>query len=176
MKPSRRGFLKSIGAGFLANGILSCLPLRLFAKSDDVTEGIEIEKGYVVLNAKTQKNMEALANTLVPWARELDIRRLFMDKMRSDHGLAGFFDAGLWNLNSNSINFFKTPFFELETDEQKKKVIDHIIARNYAFYSQFRKKTIEIVFSNPTIWKKISYNGPPQPRGFMDYSMSPKGG
>ena len=175
MRHSRRGFLKYLGAGFLSNSILSYLPSKLFAKSQEVTDGIEIEKGYVVLNAKTQRNMAALAITLVPWAKELDIRRLFMDKMKTDHGLAGFFDAGLWNLNSISINFFKIPFSELQTHEQKKKVIDHIIAKNYTFYSEFRKKTIELVFSNPTIWNKISYNGPPQPRGFMDYTMPPKG-
>lgn len=176
MKSSRRRFLKWIGGALLANGILSYFPLRLFAKTDAAfSEGIEITPGFIVFNEKTQRIMLALAETLVPWAKEIEFRKLFMEKMKGDHGAAGALDAGLWNLNANSINILKKPFYELETVEEKKKVIDHVIDRNYAFYRKFRGVTIEIVFSNPTVWKKISYNGPPQPRGFMDYTMPPKG-
>jgi hypothetical protein len=176
MRSSRRRFLKSIGAALLANGILSYFPLRLFAKTDAITEGIEITPGFIVFSEKTQRIMLALAETLVPWAKEIEFTKLFMEKMKGDHGLAGAFDAGLWNLNANSIRILKKPFYELETVEEKKKVIDHIIDRNYQFYTKFRRVTIEIVFSNPTAWKRISYNGPPQPRGFMDYTMPPKSG
>lgn len=175
MKSSRRRFLKSIGAALLANGILSYFPFRLFAKADVISNGIEITTGYIVFNEETQRIMLALAETIVPWAKEIGFKELFMAKMNADHGRAGAFDAGLWNLNANSINILKKPFYEVEKVEEKKKVIDHVIQRNYQFYRQFRKTTIEIVFSNPTVWKRISYNGPPQPRGFMDYTMPPKG-
>jgi hypothetical protein len=42
------------------------------------------------------------------------------------------------------------------------------------FFGRFRRKIIELYYSNPDVWKMLSYNGPPQPRGFMDYSLPPK--
>ena len=174
MKPTRRGFLKYLGMGFLTGSIFSNIPLRLSAKQSDYKDGIEIEKGYRVFNLETQKNMESLAETLIPWAKELEFRELFLDTMSRNTGKAGFFDAGLWNLNANSISKFKKPFYELQSLQERKEVIDHIISRNWPFYNEFRQTVIEIVYSNPQIWKKLSYNGPPQPRGFMDYVKAPK--
>ena len=176
MKSTRRNFLKSIGAVLISSGILSYFPFRVFAKTDVTSEGIRISSGFTVFNEETQRVMLAFAETIVPWAKQIEFRKLFMEKMKGDHGLAGAFDAGLWNLNANSRSISKKPFYELTATEEKKKVIDHIIKRNYQFYRKFRQATIEIVFSNPAIWKKISYSGPPQPRGFMDYSMPPKNG
>jgi hypothetical protein len=33
---------------------------------------------------------------------------------------------------------------------------------------------IKFYYSNPSVWKRLSYNGPPQPRGFMDYYLPPQ--
>jgi len=173
MRPTRRSFIKTVAVGILGNGLISSLPLKVFAKTKD-DNGIEIEEGFKVFNQETQQSMEALAETLVPGSKQLGIRRIFIDYISKEPGLAGFFDAGLWNLDSISRLKFKKPFYELTKMDEKKVVIEHVSVRNRMFFAGFRKKIIELYYSNPAVWKGLSYNGPPQPRGFMDYSLPPK--
>jgi gluconate 2-dehydrogenase subunit 3-like protein len=174
MKPTRRSFIKTIAVGILGNGLVMNFPLRALARTNKDDDGIEIQKGYKVFNLETQKNMEALAESLVPGSKEIGIRHIFMDQISKNRGFASFFDAGLWNLNSISIAEFRKPFYQLEKKEDKRDVIDHIQSHNILFFNKFRQTIISLYYSNPTVWKKLSYNGPPQPRGFMDYYLPPQ--
>jgi hypothetical protein len=172
MKPTRRSFIKTLAVGILGNGLISGLPLEALSKTEE--NGIEIQKGFKVFNLETQKSMEALAETLVPGAKEIGIRSIFMDYISKDPGLAGFLDAGFWNLDTISKTKFKKPFYQLTKKEEKKAVIDHVSVRNRMFFTKFRETVIKLYYSNPAVWKKLSYSGPPQPRGFMDYFLPPK--
>ena len=173
MRPTRRSFIKTVAVGILGNSLISSIPIKLFAKTKD-DNGIEIEEGFKVFNQETQLNMEALAETLVPGSKKIGIKKIFIDYISREPGLAGFFDAGLWNLGTVSKTMFHKPYYKLTKMKQQKKVIDHISGANSSFFSLFRKKVIELYYSNPAVWKGLSYNGPPQPRGFMDYSLPPK--
>lgn len=174
MKPTRRSFIKTIAAGILGNELIASLPLRSLAKTNQDDDGIEIQKGYKVLNLESQKSMEALAEYLVPGAKGIGIRGIFMDYASRDHGRATFFDAGFWNLDAVSSTLYKKPFYQLTSSEEKKAVIDHISTHNRLFFVRFRETIIKLYYSNPAVWKRLSYNGPPQPIGFMDYYLPPK--
>ncbi len=173
MKPTRRGFFKTLAFGILGKGFISSFPYRAFAKSGDYENGIEIEKGYIVFNNETQKSMEALADALLPGAKQIGIRSRFMDYISKDHGIAGYLDAGIWNLHTISKAKFKEPFYKLTSKEEKKAVIDHVYRVNRKFFRKFRYTIIKLYYSNPAVWKRLSYNGPPQPRGFLNYYKPP---
>ena len=171
MKNSRRNFLKKFGYGFLSIEAILNLPFNAFSKP--LKDGIEIEKGYVVLDEKTQKIMVALAEAIVPGSKDIDIRSKFLEYAKNNKGPAAFFDAGLWNLNALSTAKFQTDFYNLNEKSKIKEIVNYIIGNNSEFYYYFRKLTIRFYYSDPVVWKKLSYDGPPQPKGFMDYSRAP---
>ncbi|GBD38447.1 hypothetical protein HRbin37_00696 [bacterium HR37] len=175
MKATRRGFIKTLAFGVIGSGLLHELPLNInsFAEVNKNSNGIEIQKGFVVLNSEAQRNMEALAETLVPGSKKIGIKELLMNYVSDKPGIASFFDAGLWNLDAVSRAQFKKPFYQLENKEEKEKIVKHISVKNKTFFDGFRETVIKLYYSNPEVWKKLSYNGPPQPRGFMDYSLPP---
>jgi len=172
MTNSRRKFLKTIAVGFIGGNVISSIPAAALAKGID--KGIEIQKGYIVFSPDTQNVMEAMAEALVPGAKEINIKGKVMDYVNKDRGAATFFDAGFWNLNSISRAEYKKPFYELTNKEQINKLIKHISVRNSTFFNQFRYLIVRMYYSDPQVWKKLSYSGPPQPKGFMSYSEPPK--
>jgi hypothetical protein len=174
MNPTRRNFIKTVAFGILGSELISSFPTRVLGKVKEEDDGIEIQKGYKIFNSETQKSMEALADTLVPRAKEIGIKRIVMDYVSANKGVGAFFDAGFWNLDSISKAKFKVPFYKLEKKEDKKAVIDHISVGNRGFFNLFRETVIKLYYSNPAVWKRLSYNGPPQPRGFMDYYLPPQ--
>ncbi|MCI0454999.1 MAG: gluconate 2-dehydrogenase subunit 3 family protein [Candidatus Dadabacteria bacterium] len=174
MKPTRRGFIKTIAVGILGNTLISSLPLNVFAESKNKDGSFEIQHGFRVFDVETQLNMEALADTLVPGSKKIGIKQIFLEYMKENPGLAGFYDAGFWNLDSISRKMTQKPYHELSAREERYQVIDHVRVRNRAFFEGFRKTIVLLYYSSPAVWKKLSYNGPPQPRGFMDYSLPPK--
>jgi Gluconate 2-dehydrogenase subunit 3 len=176
MKATRRGFIKTLAVGLLGKDLITNLPETVFASPQVDDNGFEIEKGYVVFNAETQKSMEALAEALVPGSKELGIRKMFMDYIKKDPGLpfAGFLDAGFWSLHTASKQRFKKPFYKLESKEEREAVVKYMVAQNGKFVDIFKEIVIQLYYSSPQVWKKLSYHGPPQPVGFMDYSLPPK--
>lgn len=174
MKDSRRTFLKTIAAGVVGGGVFSALPADVFAKEDPLSDGFEIQKGYRVFNEATQKNMAKLAEALIPGSSGIGIKDKVMTIVRADKGLAGFLDAGFWNIDAISRAKFKKPFYSLENTEDINLLIKHISVHNRMFYKQFRSLVIKIYYSDPSVWEKLAYDGPPQPRGFMDYAEPPK--
>jgi len=172
MKPTRRGFIKTIAFGILGKGVISSFPRGANAKPDEFEKGLEIEKGYVTFNPETQKSLEALADTVLPGAKEIGIRAKFMNYFKNNIGLAGYFDAGIWNLDTISKQKFKKPYYQLKTKEEIDAVLKHVASRgsNRQFLKNFKDITVRLYYSSPEVWKSLSYSGPPQPRGFMNYS------
>jgi hypothetical protein len=120
--------------------------------------------------------MAKLAEELVPGSGSIGMKEKLMNYFRRDKGGATFFDAGFWNLEAVSKAAFKKSFYDLDNKEEIEKVMKHINARNKTFFHQFRTLVIKLYYGDPAVWKKLSYDGPPQPRGFMDYSEAPKSG
>lgn len=172
MKSTRRSFIKALTFGILGGEFLLNFPARALRKVKE-EDGMEIQNGLRIFDSEIQKSMEALADTLVPGVKDIGIKSIFMDYISGNPGLAGFFDAGLWNLNGISEAKFKKPFYKIEEKEIKKEIVEHISGHNRLFLSKFRETIIKLYYSNPAAWKRLSYNGPPQPKGFMDYYLPP---
>jgi len=172
MIDSRRKFLKTLAVGIIGGEVLSALPATVFAKNFD--QGIEIQKGYIVFNQDTQKVMEALAEALIPGSREINIKDKVMNYVNRARGPAAFFDAGLWNINALSISKYKKPFYSLTNKEDINTLLKYVKAKNAPFFNQFRNLVFRLYYTDPLAWEKLSYSGPPQTKGFMDYSEAPK--
>jgi len=172
MIDSRRKFLKTLAVGIIGGEVISALPAAVFAKNFD--KGIEIQKGYIVFNEKTQKVMEAVAEALVPGSREINIKEKVMNYVDRDRAAATFLDAGFWNIDSLSQSKYKKHFYDIKDKENIDSLLKYVRAKNAIFFKQFRSLVIKLYYSDPAAWKKLSYNGPPQTKGFMDYSEPPK--
>jgi len=172
MIDSRRKFLKTLAVGIIGGEVISAIPSTVLAKNFD--KGIEIQKGYIVFNEDTQKVMEALAQALIPGSKEINIKDKVMSYVNRDRGAATFFDAGLWNLNSLSRSRYKTPFYKLKDKEKINTLLKYVGGKNASFFNQFRYLIIRLYYTDQTAWNNLSYNGPPQTKGFMDYSEPPK--
>jgi len=172
MIDSRRKFLKTLAVGIIGGEVISALPVTSFARNFD--KGIEIEKGYIVFDENTQKVMEALAEALLPGSRAINIKEKVMSYVDKDRGSATFFDAGLWNIDSKSKSMFKKHFYNLKDKNDIDLILNYVKLKNKAFFNQFRYLIIRLYYTDPKIWKQLSYNGPPQTKGFMDYSVPPK--
>jgi len=174
MKPTRRGFIKALAFGVLGKGFISSFPYIAFAKPKEYENGIELEKGFIVFNNETQKSMEALADTLLPGAKQIGIRTMFMDYISKDHGIAGYLDAEFWNLDALSKQRFKKPYYQLKTKGERDAILNHILATSSKkFIHYFKYIVTKLYYSSPEVWKRLSYDGPPQPKGFMDYYKPP---
>ena len=174
LSSSRRKFIKTLSAGIVGSQLVTAFPREIFAATQQFDDGIELKKGYVVLNSDTQKVMSALAEALVPGSQAKGIQNKIMNYCNKDRAAASFIDAGLWNINSVSQTKFKKPFYELDKPEDINALVNHIRSRNHIFYKQFRLLVIRLHYTDPKVWESLDYNGPPQPKGFMNYADKPE--
>ncbi len=172
MIDTRRKFLKTLAVGIIGGEVLSALPATVFAKN--FNKGIEIQKGYIVFNEDTQKVMEALADALIPGSKGINIKDRVMEYVNRDRAAATFLDAGMWNINSLSRSKYKKPFYSLTDKENIETLLKHVKSKNAIFFNQFRYLILRLYYSDPLVWNKLSYSGPPQTKGFMDYAEQPK--
>lgn len=183
-KSSRRDFIKNLTFGAIGSSaaisLISCETDRKkekekdFIEEDPFADGIEIREGYRVFEPVTQMNMVALATIMVPGVENTDIRNRFMQMMDRNHGDAGSLDAGLWNLEMISRGMYERSFFKIEEKEHIDNLIAYLLKSNRSFFYRFRRIVVQLYYSHPYSWKKLSYSGPPQPVGFMDYAKAPK--
>jgi len=172
MIDSRRKFLKTLAVGIIGGEVISALPVTSFAKNYD--KGIEIQKGYIVFNENTQKVMEALAEALVPGSREINIKEKVMSYVDRDRTTATYFDTLMWTIETHSRTRYKKHFYEIKDKENINTLVELVQVKNAVSFNQFRYLIIRLYYSDPKVWNKLSYNGPPQTKGFMDYSEPPK--
>ncbi len=170
-KSSRRKFLKTIAAGVIGGELAASSPVPVFAKPS--ADGFEVQKGFKVFNETTQKNMMKLAEAIIPGCGKTGMKDKLMGYVYASRGTASFLDAGLWNLDAVSRKRFDTPFYSLENKQDIGVLLKHISVNNRSFFASFRKLVVQFYYTDPDVWKKLSYDGPPQPRGFMDYSEKP---
>lgn len=174
LKSTRRKFLKTVAAGVIGGEIIAGAAPVVLAKNDNKSEGFEIHKGFTVFNETTQKNMMKLAETIIPGCESMGMKDKLMQFLRASKGTAGFFDAGLWNLEAICRKKFNVSFYALENQRDIDLLVKYIRSRNRGFFQGFKKVVIQFYYSDPRAWKKLAYDGPPQPRGFMDYTEIPK--
>ena len=173
MSISRRLFLKFLGIGFIFKSIFTSLELAAQSKSENTSDGIEIQKGYIVLNSETQKTMETLAEVIIPGSKAIGIRTSMIEYLKNKPGVAGYIDACLWNLDSVSYYAYDKKYYMLDKEEDRIKLAKRVERKHSVFFNQFKKLVIKLYYSHPSTWKELSYSGPPQPRGFLGYYKQP---
>jgi len=174
LKSSRRKFLKTVAAGVIGGEILTAAAPSALAKNDNKSGGFEIQKGFTVFNETTQKNMMKLAETIIPGCGNMGMKEKLMQFLRTSKGSAGFFDAGLWNIEAVCRKKYNVSFYALENQKDVDLLVKYIRSRNRGFFQGFKKLVTQFYYSDPRVWKKLAYDGPPQPKGFMDYTELPK--
>ncbi len=174
MVNSRRAFIKTLTVGVLGTEAISGLPTKAFAKDETRSSGIEIQKGYMVFEPNTQKTMEALTEALIPGSGAFGINEKIFSYVQRDRPAATFFDAGLWNIDAVSRQKYDKPFYELTNKEEILEIVNHIKSKNRRFFAQFRYLAMRLFYADPKVWKSLSYDGPPQTKGFLDYAKPPK--
>ena len=172
MIDSRRKFLKTLAVGVIGGEVISTFPISALAKSFE--KGIEIQKGYIVFNADTQKILEQFIEAIIPGSKEINMKDKILNYVNKDRAAATIFDAGLWNIDALSRSKYEKPFYELEDKKEINTLMEYVSKKNKPFFFQFRYLIMRLYFTDPRVWKKISYNGPPQTKGFMDYAEPPK--
>jgi len=171
MSQNRREFLKTLTLGVIG----SSLPAYLLADNRKKYEdGIEIKKGFKIFPQSSQKSLEALAVALIPGSKHIDIKNIFTNYVASKKRITRIYNLGINQLNNISLNTYKKKFYELENKDQINTVLTKLEKLNPGFFKNCRNKTIRLFYSHPYSWKKLGYNGPPQPIGFMDYYLPPK--
>jgi len=173
MKSTRRKFLKTIAAGVIGGEIISASAGPAFAKSEPYADGFDVAKGFKVFEQTTQKNMMKLAETIIPGCGNFGMKDKLMKYLYGSKGTASFFDAGFWNIDAVCRKKFKVPFYSLENKQDIYTIVKYISINNRGFFVSFKKLVVQFYYTDPKVWKKLSYDGPPQPRGFMDYTEAP---
>jgi len=174
LKSSRRRFLKTVAAGVIGGDLLAGAAPAVFAKNENNPDGFEIQKGFKVFDETTQKNMMKLAETIIPGCESMGMKDKLMQFLQASKGSAGFFDAGFWNIEAICKKKFNVSFYALEKESDINLLLKYIRAKNRPFFQSFKKLVIQFYYSDPRVWNKLAYDGPPQPRGFMDYTELPE--
>ena len=174
MANSRRAFIKTVTVGVLGTEAVAGFNTLAIAKEDKKRKGIEIQRGYTVFDANTQKTMEAFIRALLPGSEAFGINEKVLEYVNRDRAAATFFDAGFWNIDAISRKKFNKPFYEISNKDDITAIVNHVSVRNRRFFSQFRYLTMRLYYADPKVWKSLSYDGPPQTKGFLDYAEPPK--
>ena len=175
MKQDRRSFLKTLTLGFAGAGILPVIPGYLLAdNTKKYRNGVRFENGKSLFKNNIQKDIGPLAHTIIPGSKNIDIELILLNYFSRNYEKAKYMERGFKKLNSLSEREFKKPLHLLTSNADKKKVISALEKKNPGFFNRFRVLVIKFYYSHPYSWKKLDYNGPPQPVGFPDYSLPPK--
>ncbi len=157
---NRRWFLKAL----FALGLSPLLPRVLF--------GAPSESLFF-------RNMEALTNAIMPDTEGLGIYEKLREAILKRAETARLCAAGLEAMERYSRQKYGKSFHSLE-ETQKENVLrwmDGIPREEFQgfFFMRFRETVLAVYYTSPEVWKTLRYNGPPQPRGFIDYYLPPEG-
>ncbi len=156
---TRRWFLKVLGA----LGLSSLLPGPSNAASPPLT-----------------RDTEALAEAIMPGAKDLGVDERAAALMLKRPETARIFFSGMRGLERYSRDRYGRPFHSLE--EREREAVLRWMASlpreriERLFFARYRRAVIAYYYTCPEVWKRLKYNGPPQPKGFMDYHLPPGGG
>lgn len=171
---SRRRFVK-LGIVSVAFSLLAGLgyKLKLFGtKNTQVTP----------LSSTEHQALTAYINMLIPaddfpGALDLGIHHKVSKSARQNRYLRKRIKKGASWLNRQANNRYKKPFHHLATEQQEQIVDLSEKAPNgsaeFKFYLSVRNEAFHWFYADARSWKFLCYDGPPQPKGFMDYEHSP---
>ena len=135
------------------------------------------------LDAGHLRCLQAWVDTLLPadadspGASELGVHTSIADKAFGNPATLKLIRAGCRWLDQRARGHAKAAFAEL--DEQDRGALVRQ-AENSApkslprvFFQHTREETFQFYYARPESWAMLKYPGPPQPRGFPDYTQPP---
>ena len=155
---TRRWFLKALGG----LGLSSFFPAPSFASFSDES---------------TLKTMEALTEAIMPGVKSFNINEKIITYLNSRYHTARLFTAGLKAIEKYSEKKYGKSFYSLQSEEKDAvlKWMSSLPVERWerTFFIDYRQVVLERYYTSPEAWKTLNYNGPPQPKGFMDYHLPP---
>jgi len=135
-------------------------------------------------SASSPQNLRAFLDVLLPEdespsASQLGVDAQILDEASEHPNVKGLLDTGSAWLDLQARRKRAQAFHQL--DEQGKIDIVKLaesqpqpsLIRVYFRFVQDR--AFKYYYSHPDSWASLGYDGPPQPRGFMDYDQPPRG-
>jgi len=181
MAMSRRGFLLWSGvAGLLGQSqrLLGAIVSPDLQVSPDAPAS-------QALDIAQSRCLEAWVETLLPadeespGATELGVAERIMGKALGKPDYLKLVRAGCLWLDRQAQALGKLAYAELEVTGRESivRVAEQSKAKSvpYAFFVYTRDDAFGFYYTQPETWGMLDYPGPPQPRGFMDYTRPPAG-
>lgn len=168
---SRRLFLKFfLGAAVLTDAVL-LFKSRIFA-------------GPVPLPSHPyRETLVSFLDTLIPAdetpsATQAGVADMIQSRADKDERYRQFLEQGCAWLDDQARHTGAASFGALKQPARDKIVGRAELEPAGTLPRKFFEQTTEVCFylyySRPESWKGLGYNGPPQPRGFMNYTQAPK--
>jgi hypothetical protein len=119
------------------------------------------------------------ADAFSPAASELGVHARVADKALGNPDYQKLLSAGCRWLNRQARQRAKQAFVDLGTADREHIVQEAERAAMTSlprlFFEHTREDAFLFYYAQPATWAMLDYQGPPQPRGFMDYTRTPSG-
>jgi hypothetical protein len=166
MTVKRRTFLQLIGLGAVA-GFGGWLWTRY--------------RGSRALTPDEQLTLQAFLDTLIPaddtpGAIDLNVHARILAQVTRNTRYRRLVHAGCRTLDNLALSKNGRPFRELGL--AKRNAVVHALvklegAERYGFFDSTQRRAFSSYYSDSRSWPGVCYPGPPQPRGFTDYTQPP---
>ena len=127
--------------------------------------------------------LRALIESLIPAdetpsALEVGVLEKIVDKAGDNPKYAKMLRKGCQWLDMQARKNGSNNFSKL-TEYERNSLLERAATENsntheYMFFSIMRYDAFYFYYAKPTTWQTLNYPGPPQPKGFRDYTQPPK--
>jgi hypothetical protein len=119
------------------------------------------------------------ADEASPAASELGVTSQVTVKALGNTNYLKLIQAGCRWLDQQARNSGGEAFATLDVDDRERvaRLAEQATAKSMPrmFFEHTRQDAFHFYYAQPETWVMLDYPGPPQPRGFMDYSKPPAG-
>ncbi|MGI9535281.1 MAG: hypothetical protein ACR2NW_10055 [Thermodesulfobacteriota bacterium] len=96
--------MRTLTLGIIGSGLPSYL---LADNSKEFADGIEIKNGIKIFQQPAQKSLEALAHTIIPSTKHIEIKNIFINYISTQETLTRYYNIGINRLNNISMKYYK---------------------------------------------------------------------
>ena len=113
-----------------------------------------------------------------PGALDLGVHRLVISELSDNRTRAKGFAEALLDLDRHALAEHGAEFLELNATLQETLLLTLAAAPRRTpggrFIRLLRYDTMRHYYARPEVWPSLGFDGPPQPRGFIDYTQPPR--